>query len=94
MIDLKTSACTMMHLRHKHYMAEDEAQHNITEDHMPLDKASYLEAAAKFFSQEPTREYPDHSKYQSDDNQGYSPGEDTDTSTESLPQLGKTEEED
>jgi hypothetical protein len=94
MIDLKTSAYTMMHLRHKHFMYEDNPQHEITENDVPLDKASYLEAARKLFSKVPTREYPDHSKYQWDDNQGYSPGEDTDTSTESIPQPGKTGDED
>ena len=94
MIDLKTLANTMLHLRHKHFMSEDNPQNEITATDVPLDKESFLEAARKLFSTNvPTREYPDHSKYQSDDNQGYSPGEDTDTSTESIPQPGETGDE-
>ena len=84
----------MLHLRYKHFMSKNNPKNKIPETDKPLDKGIFLEAVSKLFSKDiPTREYPDHLKYQSDDAQEYSPGEDTDTSTESIQQPGEAEGE-
>ncbi len=59
-----------------------------------LSKKDFLDAADKLFPKKvPAREYPDHSKYQSDEANKYSSCEETDTSTESILQPGGVERE-
>ena len=94
MIDLQSSGKTMIHLKFKHYMLDYNQQDEPVAD-VVVDKDEYLEAARTFYpapASGPIPEYPDYSKNQSDDNQGYSPGEDTDTSTESIHQPGERNE--
>ena len=97
MIPLRSSGETMSHLKYEHYMPKIQqqveapepnmAQNEAPEADVVLDREEYLEAARAFYTPNGTAQnYPDHSRHQQDENNGYSPGEDTDTSTESATQ--------
>ena len=84
MIDLQSASKTMKHLKFRHYMLDQNLESEAAED-VVIDKSGFVETARTLYpapAHGPIPEYPNYSKHQSNGDQGYSPGEDTDTSTE------------
>ncbi len=92
--NLNTSGRTMQHLKFRHYMLDQHLDNNATED-VTLDGEEFVDIARTLYpapASGPIPEFPDYSKRQSDNDQGPSTEENTDTSTTTANQTGKENE--